>query len=133
RTPVRLWCLRRTPGDLRARIDRRVDRMFAEGLVEETRRALAAGLADNPTASRAIGYRQVIEHLRGERDLAATIALVKQRTWQFARRQMTWFRHQLPVNWLDVPADEPPELTADRLREAAASGTGCPASPPLIQ
>lgn len=122
--PVRLWCLQRSPADLRKRIEHRVDRMFAEGLVEETRQALAAGLATNPTACRAIGYRQVIEYLRGERDLPVTVALVKQRTWQFARRQMTWFRHQLPVSWLEVPAEEPPEQTARRLRQAAAAG--CP-------
>lgn len=116
-----VWCLRRERDDLNSRIDHRVDAMFAAGLVAETRTALAAGLAENRTALQAIGYRQVVEHLRDERDLAETIALVKQRTRQFARRQMTWFRHQLPVRWLDVPADEAPAATAERLLAARAA------------
>lgn len=107
--------LRRTPEDLRARIDWRVDQMFRDGLVEEARGLMERGLGQDRTAMQAIGYRQVVEHLRGERDLASTIALVKTRTWQFARRQMTWFRHQLPVTWLDVDAAEGPEGTAGRV------------------
>jgi tRNA dimethylallyltransferase len=88
---------------LRARMDRRVDEMFRQGLVEETKALLAHGLEQNRTAMQAIGYRQVVEHLHGERNLADTIALVKLKTWQFARRQRTWFRNQLQVEWL--PAD----------------------------
>jgi tRNA dimethylallyltransferase len=112
---IRVFGLRRAPADLRARLDARVEAMFAAGLVEETRRLLERGLAGNRTALQAIGYRQVVEHLRGERGLAETLALVKHKTWQFARRQMTWCRHQLPMHWLDVPPDEPPEVTAERI------------------
>ncbi len=85
---------------LRARMDKRVDAMFAQGLVAETKDLLAQGLEENRTAMQAIGYRQVVEHLRGERDLAETIALVKLKTWQFARRQRTWFRNQLQAEWV---------------------------------
>jgi tRNA dimethylallyltransferase len=85
---------------LRARMDKRVDAMFAQGLVAETKDLLALGLEENRTAMQAIGYRQVVEHLRGERNLAETIALVKLKTWQFARRQRTWFRNQLQVEWV---------------------------------
>ena len=70
----------------------RVDAMFARGLVDETRELLKHGLERNRTAMQAIGYRQVVEHLRGERALAETIELVKIRTRQFAKRQLTWFR-----------------------------------------
>lgn len=116
--------LERTSEDLQARIERRVDAMFAAGLVEETRQMLPRGLADNPTALQAIGYRQVVEHLRGERGLAETIALVKTRTRQFAKRQRTWFRHQAPTRWLAVPADEPPDRTAERVLGVWESGGG---------
>lgn len=98
--------IHRESGDLRQRIEARVDEMFTRGLVEETRRLLAQGLTRNPTALQALGYRQVLEHLRGEHDLAATVQLVKTKTWQFARRQMTWFRHQAAVDWIDVAADD---------------------------
>jgi len=110
-----LFALRRSTEDLRKRIDRRVDRMFAAGLVEETRHALDHGLAANPNAMQAIGYRQVVEHLRGERPLEATIELVKIRTRQFAKRQMTWFRRQLPVTWIEAGAGESPEQIVERI------------------
>jgi tRNA dimethylallyltransferase len=108
--------LARSAEDLRTRIDARVDQMFARGLVAETERLLAHGLARNKTAMQAIGYRQVIEHLRGERSLAETIALVKTRTGQFAKRQMTWFRRQLPVTWVDVQAGQAVEETVARVQ-----------------
>lgn len=108
-------CLTRAAGDLRRRIEARVEAMFARGLVEETRRLLAHGLAHNPTAMQALGYRQVVEYLQGLRSLTETIALVKIRTWQFARRQMTWFRRQMAVEWLEVGRAEPVSVTAQRV------------------
>ena len=108
--------------DLHARIHARVDEMFQRGLVAETERLLARGLAENPTAMQAIGYRQVVEHLRGERSLAETIELVKIRTRQFARRQMTWFRRQARVEWLAVPPGESTEETTGRLVELVDGG-----------
>ena len=100
-----VFVLTREPADLRARIEARVDAMFAAGLVDETRRLLADGLAGNRNAMQALGYRQVVEHLRGERGLPETVALVKTRTWQFARRQRTWFRRQLEVQAVPLAAD----------------------------
>jgi tRNA dimethylallyltransferase len=94
--------------------DARVDIMFASGLMEETRQLMRRGLADNKTAMQAIGYRQCIEHLRGERSLPETVALVKQKTWQFAKRQMTWLRHQLPVQWLAIQPGESAASVAAR-------------------
>lgn len=74
------------------RINRRVDAMFAAGLVDEVRGLLAAEKPLSRSASQAVGYREVIEHLAGVRDLAETVALVKQNTRQLAKRQCTWFR-----------------------------------------
>jgi len=107
--------LRRNAADLRARIDARVDRMFQQGLVRETESLLGRGLAQNRTAMQAIGYRQVVEHLRGARPLADTIAEVKAHTRQFAKRQMTWLRHQLPVRWIDVAPNESARSVAERI------------------
>ncbi len=92
--------LERDRAELRERINQRVDRMFGNGLVEETRELLEKGLEKNRTAMQAIGYRQVVEHLRGARCLDATIDLVKVKTRQYAKRQMTWFRHQLNLQWI---------------------------------
>ncbi|MEW6158368.1 MAG: tRNA (adenosine(37)-N6)-dimethylallyltransferase MiaA [Verrucomicrobiota bacterium] len=107
--------LQRSPEDLRGRIEQRVDAMFAQGLIEETRRLLEHGLEHNRTAMQAIGYRQVIEYLRGERSHEETIALVKTRTRQFAKRQRTWFRHQLPMQWVEVAAQSTAREIAGRL------------------
>jgi len=121
--PAPLFGLTRSAEDLRARINRRVDAMFEGGLVDETEGLLAQGLERNRTAMQAIGYRQVVEHLRGVRSLEATVLLVKQKTWQFARRQMTWFRRQLPVRWLELSAETEPAVLATQLAERWRNAT----------
>ncbi len=106
------FALSRSSAELRQRIDSRVDEMFQRGLVAETQELLKRGLAGNPTAMQALGYRQVVEYLRDEHSLPETVELVKTRTRQFAKRQMTWFRHQLPLTWLDIdPADTVNSIT----------------------
>jgi tRNA dimethylallyltransferase len=89
------FCLDRESADLDRRIEARVDEMFRHGLVDETRTLLKQGLRFNRTAMQAIGYRQVVDHLEGRCALSETIARVKTKTRQFARRQRTWFRHQM--------------------------------------
>jgi tRNA dimethylallyltransferase len=97
-----LYGLRWEPAALGERITRRVEEMFQRGLVEETRRLLAAGLEKNRTALQAIGYRQAFECLTGVRSLEETRQLVNQKTRQFAKRQMTWYRHQLAPQWVEM-------------------------------
>jgi tRNA dimethylallyltransferase len=111
----------RATADLRARIDERVDEMFQRGLVAETEQLLKRGLAQNKTAMQALGYRQVIEHLRGERSLADTIALVKLRTRQFAKRQMTWFRGQMELVWIEIGPNDASTAICDRLMVQAGT------------
>jgi tRNA dimethylallyltransferase len=115
--PSSFFWVVRDPEDLHARINARVNLMFRRGLVEEVRELLKRGLAENKTAMQAIGYRQVVEHLRGERGLPETIELVKIRTRQFAKRQMTWFRRHAPVKWLAVGPKETVESVAERIIE----------------
>jgi len=101
-----IFALTRKADDLHARINARVDAMFARGLVEETRTLLQHGLAENKTAMQAIGYRQVVEYLRDERSLTETIELVKSRTRQFAKRQLTWFRRHGNMEWMELKPEE---------------------------
>ncbi|HUA36979.1 MAG TPA: tRNA (adenosine(37)-N6)-dimethylallyltransferase MiaA [Candidatus Sulfopaludibacter sp.] len=108
-------CLTRQPDDLRRRIDGRVDEMFARGLVDEARELLKRGLGQNKTATQAIGYRQVVEHLRGERSLEETIELVKSRTRQFAKRQLTWFRAQKGLDWISLKPEESVEKHVQKI------------------
>jgi tRNA dimethylallyltransferase len=111
----------RATSELRARIDTRVEQMFQRGLVEETRQLLGHGLEQNKTAMQAIGYRQVVEHLRGERPLPETIQLVQSKTRQFAKRQMTWFRKHANLEWIELKpgdsADSVAALVKARLKE----------------
>lgn len=109
---VQAVILEREPHALRARIERRVEAMLHDGLVEEVRRLRAAGLEENPSAAAAIGYRETLAFLhRGENEssgaratLAAEIAL---NTWKLVRKQRTWFRTQLPAGRVRVlPAGE---------------------------
>jgi len=98
RRVVRLG-LRLEREELYARIDRRVDRMFARGLVDEVRGLVARGIPGSAPPFRALGYSHVLRHLRGEigRDEAA--ALPKADTRHYAKRQMTWFRKMAGVVW----------------------------------
>lgn len=97
-----IHALNRSSVDLHARINARVEDMFAAGLVEETRQLLQRGLEQNKTAMQAIGYRQVVEHLRGERSLPDTMELVKIKTRQFAKRQLTWLRKHANARWVEL-------------------------------
>jgi tRNA dimethylallyltransferase len=114
----------RQPSDLHRRLSLRVDEMFQRGLVEETRRLLEAGLEKNPTAMQALGYRQVVEHLRGVRGLAETIELVKIKTRQFAKRQKTWFRKQAAPEWIVLQPHDCLETLANRLADRYRSQKG---------
>jgi tRNA dimethylallyltransferase len=85
---------------LYAKVDRRIDQMFAEGLVEETKNLL--GVYDrNLPAMSSIGYAESSAYLAGDISLDEAIQKVKWRTHAYIRRQYTWFRKQ-PVRWIDV-------------------------------
>jgi tRNA dimethylallyltransferase len=114
KAPENFFVLAREREDLRKRINARVEVMFEAGLVAETC-SLRLALKANAVARQALGYRQVIEHLQGERDLPDTVARVKSRTWQFARRQMTWFRKMDGTHTLNLTPGEAPKITAQRI------------------
>jgi tRNA dimethylallyltransferase len=76
--------------------------MVRRSLVAETTLLLKQGLGQNQTALQALGYRQAVEHLRGEQTLPETIERVKARTRQFARRQRTRYRHQAEARWISL-------------------------------
>ena len=100
--------MERAPEELARRIDVRVAAMLEGGLVDEVRRLRAAGLERNPSASGAIGYREVLAMLDGrlaEADLAAEMA---RNTRALVKKQRTWFRTQLPAHR---------EIVVDTLRE----------------
>ena len=88
--------------ELDRRVDVRVDRMFAEGLADEVRTLEGQGLRLGRTASRALGYQQVLDELDGDEDMARAAAATAQATRRFVRRQRSWFRRDDRITWLDA-------------------------------
>ncbi|WP_214881278.1 MULTISPECIES: tRNA (adenosine(37)-N6)-dimethylallyltransferase MiaA [unclassified Exiguobacterium] len=97
----RLFVLHADREMLYARINQRVDAMMKAGLVEEVERLLAQGYRDTQ-AMRAIGYKEIIPYVEGEISKDRATDLLKQHTRQFAKRQLTWFRHQFDGIWVDM-------------------------------
>lgn len=95
----------RDTAELDVRIARRVARMFAAGLVDETRALLRCGLREGRTASRALGYQQVITALDGG-GMGAAAADTVVATRRFVRRQRSWFRRDHRIRWLDGAAPD---------------------------
>ncbi|MBA3699231.1 MAG: tRNA (adenosine(37)-N6)-dimethylallyltransferase MiaA [Planctomycetes bacterium] len=92
-----------------ARIDARAAAMFSQGLVDEVR-----SLADrlSPEAAQAVGYKEVLAHLRGEHDLARALTLVQQKSRNLAKHQMTWYRGWSDIHWVPGDADDLVERAA---------------------
>ncbi|GAB3722908.1 tRNA (adenosine(37)-N6)-dimethylallyltransferase MiaA [Amycolatopsis oliviviridis] len=95
----------REPAELDARVDRRVEIMFEAGLVGEVETLLGQGLRDGLTASRALGYQQVIAALDGDGDFRAAAEATAQATRRFVRRQRSWFRRDKRIEWFDGGSD----------------------------
>jgi tRNA dimethylallyltransferase len=92
-------------GALYARINQRAARMFDEGLIEETKELLAKyGEEARPLAS--LGYKQAVQLLRGEIDRESAVAAAQQAHRNYAKRQMTWFRREPDVHWLEGAGDD---------------------------
>jgi tRNA dimethylallyltransferase len=88
------------------RINRRVDMMIADGLLEETRGLLEEGVFDvNLTAAQAIGYKELLGYLRGEETLAEATENLKTATRRYAKRQLTWFSAKSYVAWVEMEKD----------------------------
>ncbi|MEZ6056038.1 MAG: tRNA (adenosine(37)-N6)-dimethylallyltransferase MiaA [Planctomycetaceae bacterium] len=101
------------------RINRRVDQMFNEGLLEEVRGCMNRHPPLSRTAQQGLGYKEVISHLRGDCSLQQAIELTKTKTRQFAKRQHTWFRNLEECSEVIIDGTESiPELTAHILEQS---------------
>lgn len=117
----RVFSIRHPRPTLHLRIEERVERMFEQGLIDEVKTLLDQWGELGHTASQAVGYREVIEHVNGERDLAETVEKVRVRTRRFARHQETWFRGLSECEMVDIVDDYDPKAVADRILEAGRS------------
>jgi tRNA dimethylallyltransferase len=91
--------------ELYRRIDLRVDLMARQGLEDEVRRLLDAGVSADATAMQAIGYKEVVRALEGQCTMAEALADVQRESRRYAKRQLTWFRRNKAIHWIVQPTD----------------------------
>lgn len=92
-------------------IEKRVDDMMREGLLDEVARLKRQGPFSR-TAAQALGYKEILEHLEGNKTLEESIAEVKKRSRRYAKRQITWFRHVPDLNWFELQKEDLSNPTA---------------------
>lgn len=91
--------------ELYANIDKRVEWMIGNGLVEEVKGLLSAGYGPMLKPMRSLGYRQICSFLAGEYSLDGAIDLIKRDTRRYAKRQLTWFNHDREIKWIEYPVN----------------------------
>jgi tRNA dimethylallyltransferase len=96
-------------------IDRRVDWMIDNGLIEEVKNILKMGYNKNLNSLNTVGYKEVIQHLDGEITLERAIELIKRNTRHYAKRQMTWFRKDNRIHWFDIQDEKDLELIPQKI------------------
>jgi tRNA dimethylallyltransferase len=122
---VGLW---RARPDLYRRIDARVDEQLSAGLLEETRRLLQRGVPLQAPAMQGLGYKELAGYLLGRYDYAEAVRRLKRHTRRYAKRQLTWFRRDARIRWVDATGREPaallPEVHAIMVAAISAQGRG---------
>lgn len=109
---------------LYARINGRIDAMLEEGLVEEVKGLVSQGLTREHISMQAIGYKEILDYLEGICDYASAVDTLKKNTRHFAKRQLTWFRRERDVIWLDRSVYPGDEELLDRILQECWSVTG---------
>lgn len=103
---------------LYARIEERIDRMMEAGLLEEVKSLREKGYPSGLVSMKALGYSHLLSYLEGEVDLETAVKLFKRNTRRFAKRQMTWFRAEPGIHWLEVEGRSPAETAQEIVRIA---------------
>lgn len=98
---LKLFAIRMDREQLYQRINQRVEIMFENGLVEEVKRLLEMGIDESCTSMQAIGYKETVLYLKNEISLAEAKEMIQQGSRRYAKRQLTWFRRNPDITWLD--------------------------------
>ena len=117
---LRILALNPPRAELYKRINERTEEHFRAGLVDEVRELLGRGFSPASNALGAHGYRRVVEYLQGHRDLESAIEQTKLDVRHYAKRQLTWFRHEADVEWFEGFGEE--NRTLRSVLEAIAAG-----------
>ena len=113
--------LRREKTDANSRINKRVKKMFTDGLVDEVKSLLAEDKPLSKQARCAIGYAEIIDYLNGQISLEDATELIKKNTRRLAKNQRTWFKTFKNANWLDIEVEEPAEKIFNRTKTLIAN------------
>ena len=128
---LRILTLNPPRAELYRRINERTEGHFAAGLVEEVKALLDQGVPAESNALGAHGYRRVVEFLQGQRDLQSAIEQTKLDVRHYAKRQLTWFRHEPGVEWFDGFGDE--EEVQEQVFEAIGESATQTTEPEVIK
>jgi tRNA dimethylallyltransferase len=106
---LRIYGLNMERQKLYDRINQRVDNMIEKGLVDEVQKLLSMGYNEKLNSMRGLGYKQIVEYINGKVELNDAIENVKRETRRFAKRQLTWFRKDKRIKWIDIGLIDPCE------------------------
>jgi len=109
----RMYLLNRDRADLYGRINRRVDRMLEDGLLAEVKKLQKKKLSQ--TAMMALGFREMCAHLEGRMTLPEALELLRKNTRHYAKRQLSWFRHERDVQTISVAQNDTAKASADKI------------------
>lgn len=98
------------------RINLRVEQMIAQGLEEEVRQTLAMGVPQDALSMTSLGYRQMVQYIDGEISIERAVELIKRDTRHFAKRQLTWFRHDPNIAWVEKQGKTEQQIEAELLQ-----------------
>ena len=99
------------------RIDLRVDRMMENGLLEEVKRLRREGFSSHDVSMQGLGYKQLLQYLDGECSLEDAVSRIKLQTRHFAKRQLTWFRREEGVVWVNRDEFDSPDAMLDEMEK----------------
>jgi tRNA dimethylallyltransferase len=111
------FCLNHERSILYQRINQRVDQMIEQGLAAEVKTLIDRGIADDSNCMQAIGYKEMLDYLRGNQTLEDAASAIKQSSRRYAKRQLTWFRRMENLTWLnDLAADEAAHIIIEKIQ-----------------
>ena len=96
------FVLNRDRRELYRRIDQRVDQMMKQGLLEEVKRLKERGCTSNMVSMKGLGYKELLDYLNGMNSLEEAVRIIKRDTRHFAKRQLTWFKREKEVDWIEL-------------------------------
>ncbi len=113
--------LHRPRPNLYQRIEQRVDTMFSRGLVDEVRGLLGRGYHENLVSMQGLGYKEVCSYLHGRYDEKEAVRLLKRNTRRYAKRQLTWFKKDKRIQWIDISENENEKEIIPRIKKVFAN------------